>query len=227
MNGSRKRRTRTTLATRALAFATVLLLSAVPAASAAEVEYAVLFRMLDAARGIERFDRLRAVQRIESKRPGVQPADIRLSVQAGTGAIAVPIATDGQLRFPLSQELLQENPVVLTNQPQGSLTLTLSIELALSPAPRIPAAELRAALEQVDAMFAGRGGPAPPRVRGVEFHFADPVNAGLTLRGATERLLLPDGEGRVVLMRDSDLADDALEVEVATTPAQVLPFFGR
>ena len=76
-------------------------------------------------------------------------------------------------------------------------------------------------------MFAARSESAPPRARGVEFHFADPVNAGLTLRGDSERLLLPDDKGRVVLMRDSDLADGASEIELSTAALQVLPFFGR
>jgi len=198
-----------------------------PAACAAEIDYAVLFRVLDTANGIERYERLRAVQRIESKQAGVNPDDIRITVMASAGEIVVPVAADGQLQFPLSQALLGENPKVSTNQPQGSLTLTLSIELALPSGARIPAADIRAALDQVDAMFAERGEGAPPRARGAEFYFADAANAGLTLRGESERLLLPDGAGRVILMRDSDLAPGTLEVEVAAAPSQVLPFFGR
>jgi hypothetical protein len=192
------------------------------AAVAAEVPYATLHGVLGAVKSVTPYKQLRAVQRIESKSADVAPSAIRLSIRTAAGEVAVPIAADGQLDFPLSPELLAENPVVVTNQPAGSLTLSVSIELPPPDRAEWPAAEVREALDQAEAFFTASPGHDGRRVRGVEFRFAA-GEGSVTVRGDTERLLVPDADGRVLLMRDTDLAD-AREVALGAKPVRVLPF---
>ena len=192
------------------------------AATAAEVPYATLHGVLGAVKSVQPYPHLRAVQRIESKSADVSPKAIRLSIRTAAGEVAVPISADGRLEFPLKAELLAENPVVVTNQPAGSLTLSVSIELPPPDRAEWPAAELREALEQADAFFAASPEHDGRHVRGVEFRF-DAGDGSVTVRGDTERLLVPDADGRVLLMREGDLAN-ARDVALGAKPVRVLPF---
>ena len=197
-----------------------------PVARAAEVEYAALHRTLEPARATAGFARLRAVQRIESKLPGVEPAAITIAIRGRAGRVEVPIAADGTLALPVDAATLAENPVVETNQPAGSLTLTVSIELSKPRSSRIACAEIEAALADADRLLEQQGSDA--RVRGVEFVL--PADAGaVTLRGGDdgERVLVPDAEGRVIVMRDPELRTLYREIELPATPLRVLPFLDR
>lgn len=191
-------------------------------AGAAEIEYAAIHRALAAGRDIARFPHLRAVQRIESKLPGVPARAIDIAIRARRGRIDVPVAADGTLALPIDDALLAENPVVETNQPAGSLTLTLSIELPQPPGATLSVAEVEAALAEADALLEGQH--ASSRVRGVEFRFESDAPAGVTLRGEAERVLVPDRDGRVIVMRDPDLRSLYREIELAARPARILPF---
>ena len=204
----------------------VLLLALVGggAVDAAEIEYAVIHRALGAAREIGGYPRLRAVQRIESKRDGIAPRTIDIAIHARRGRIEVPVADDGTLALPFDDALLAENPVVETNQPAGSLTLTLSVELKQPSGAIVAAAEVEAALAEADALLVGQH--ARSRVRGVEFRFTDDETGGVTLRGAGERVLVPDRAGRVIVMRDPDLST-CREIELAARPIRILPFLDK
>lgn len=196
-------------------------LAAAAGAHAAEIEYAVVYRALGAAREIAAYPKLVAVQRIESKRAGIPPRAIRIAIRARAGEIAVPVASDGTLRLPIDDALLAENPVVETNQPPGSLTLTVSVELPRPEASVLGCAEVEAALAQADALLASQR--VRTRVRGVEFQFARGAG-GVTLRGDGERTLVPDRHGRVVVMRDPELRERYREIELSAPPLRILPF---
>ena len=66
---------------------------------------------------------------IKSKTPGVQPSDIRLHIESATGQIPIPLNSDGTFSLPISQELLRENPMIVANQPKGTMELEGSITL--------------------------------------------------------------------------------------------------
>jgi hypothetical protein len=189
--------------------------------------YAVLYQALAPALDVENDPRLRAVQRIESKLPGVRPDAIDVVIEARGGAIRVPIAADGRARFPLRGDLLAQNPSVRSNQPRGSLTVSVTLALAPPRSTRVPVAELVDALDAAGAWLARKAqaeGVPPPAVRGVELRFPPAAGASATLRGRSERLLLADGDGRIVLVRDADLADGTREVELSQLPLEVVPW---
>jgi hypothetical protein len=190
-------------------------------ARAAEIEYAVVYRALGKAREIAAYPRLVAVQRIESKHAGIAPRSIRIAIHARAGEIPVPVAADGTIRLPFDDALLAENPVVETNQPPGSLTLTVSVELPRPDGSVLATADVEAALAEADALLASQR--ARSRVRGVEFLFARGAGS-VTLRGDGERTLVPDRHGRVIVMRDPDLRERYREIELTARPLRILPF---
>jgi hypothetical protein len=218
----------------AAALALALGLAAPPRARAADdagaTPYAVLYRALSPALEVEGDPRLRAVQRIESKLDGVRPQDIEVTIDARAGAIRVPVAADGRAAFPLRDDLLAENPPVRSNQPRGSLTVSVTLALAPPSATWVPVDELRAALEAAEQWLSRKAaaeGLPPPAVRGVELRFPPAAGASATLRGASERLLVADAEGRIVLVRDGDLADGTRAVDLSQLPLEVLPWVAQ
>lgn len=210
----------------ALSLATALLADLAHAQAPLEgTRYAVLYQALETADAARRFDRLVAIQRVESKLDGVKPNQIKIVIRSSNGDMDVPVKGDGEIAFPVTADLLDENPVVVTNQPRGSLTLSVTLALRLPAASRVPVESLLAALAQADALLARRTGAGTPgRVVGVEFQFAAGTPGGITLRGANERWLMPDASGRVRLMRVGDLDTGVTEIELAARPALVLPY---
>jgi hypothetical protein len=193
-----------------------------------DVPYSVLYGALEPTLAMRRYPRLAAIQRVESKLPGVDPASIRIRIGDGANVVVVPIARDGEMEFPLDAALLAANPAVRTNQPAGSLTLSVTLALRVPEGARIPVAAIREALAEADALMAsGVAGAGPQRARGAEFRFARGAAASLSLRGAVERVLVADREGRIVLMRDPDLQAPAGMLEFSTAPLLVLPWMGR
>lgn len=188
-----------------------------------ETPYAVLYGVLEPSRRIAAYPRLRALQSIQSQNRNVTPASIRLEIMSRTGVMVVPVRTDGGLEFPLEEALLRENPIVVSNQPKGTLSLAVTLALAPPATARIPVAELAAALSDVDRLLRELPGQPNRAVRGVEFRFDPRAEARVTLRGASERLLQADAGGRVVLMRDTDLGAESIEVEISQPPLLVLP----
>jgi hypothetical protein len=198
-----------------------------PQAGSGSTPYAVLYQALSPAREVDGDPRLRAVQRIESKLPGVRPDAIEVTIDARAGAIEVPIAADGRAQFPLRDDLLAENPPVRSNQPRGSLTVSVTLAIAPPRSTRVPVAELLDALSAADAWLSRKAvaeGLAPPSVRGLELRFPPAAGASATLRGRSERLLVADAAGRIVLVRDGDLADGTREVELSQLPLEIVPW---
>lgn len=193
-----------------------------------EVPYAVLYQALEPTLAMRSYPRLAAIQRVESKLPAIDPASIRIRIVASPRPIDVAVAPDGAMEFPLDPALLAANPVVRTNQPAGSLTLSVTLALRVPPGNRIPPDAIREALAEADAlMLALADGSQPQRARGAEFRFARGTTASLALGGGNERVLVADREGRIVLMRDPDLQAQDTLLEFSSVPLLVLPWMGR
>lgn len=189
--------------------------------------YDVLYKVLEPAQKMGRFDRLRAVQRIQSKLPAVVPTQIRISIKSARGDIAVPVGADGRIEFPFDSALQGENPLVQTNQPKGSLSLTVTMELKLPTGDRIAWRDLEASVQQAREMLREQaqqqGGEAPP-VSGVEFHFSPSSEARVTLSARSERLLMADDTGRVVVMLDESLTKEQPDLLLNAKVLEVVPF---
>lgn len=208
----------------------VLLASIVLAAAANADEavsttpYVTLYQVLTPVRTIGKYDRLVAIERIESKAAGVNPADIRVVIHAKAGAIPVPVAADGVVKFPATDALRDENPPVETNQPKGSLAFVVNVALRGAERLRVPWGEIEAGLEQVKAFYAESRGAAAPGISGIEVHFKPGTPAMLTIAGKSERLLMADPAGRLIVTRDMAPASEQPVLEFSRAPEFVLPY---
>lgn len=209
-----------------------LLLLVLPAAGrAADVSttpYIALYSVLEPARTIRAFDHLVVNERIESKSPGVRPQDIHITIRAKRGAIVVPIGADGTVDFPIEDALRDENPPVETNQPKGSLALSVLPGLRLPAGLTMSGADLAAAMKQTDELFAkAPPGSPPPVLRGIIVEFDAGAPASVTLAGKGESLLKADAGGRVIVMRDLLRESEKPSLVFSRRPAGLQPYLGE
>ena len=98
-----------------------------------------------------REDRFFAELLIESRGHKLAPADITVTIQSHTGAINVPVSRDGAIQnFPISGDLLAENPLVVANQPKGSLELGLQIRIPVPNQKRFKYSDLVAGVKEAN-----------------------------------------------------------------------------
>lgn len=213
---------------RSLLRALALLLVALPA-GAGEVPYRLLYRVLAPSLAIERFPRLVAVQRVESKLPGVRGSEIELSILSRQGIQRIRVDDDYRVRFPLDEALLAEDPLVRSNQPQGSLAVSVTFEIALNDQRILRYQDLLEGMQQAEqALGMVERQLADRRVAGIEFLFPADTGASLTIIDARrEELLLANAAGFIRLRRDPALADSSAEVRLSTTPLRAIPFLDQ
>ena len=179
------------------------------------VPYASLYQALAPGLQIADFDRLIARQRIVSRRPDVLPGSIKVRILAKSGVIAIDASDIGDIQFPMTDALLAENPMVESNQPKGSLSLSATMELKLSGQLQVPYSEFFEAAKQaqqaVEKMGAGLAGR---KVRSIEFEFDQSANARVELVDSrAEELLFANEFGLLELRVDADLVKRGAQVK--------------
>jgi hypothetical protein len=101
-----------------------------------------------------RDDRFFAEPIVESKGHKLAPADTTLTIQSQNGPINVPVSKDGAVEnFPISTELLGENPLVVSNKSKGSLDLALQIRIPVPNQKSFRYSELVAGLKEANHLF--------------------------------------------------------------------------
>lgn len=186
--------------------------------------YATLYQVLAPVAKINTYDHLAAIERIESKMPGVRPSDIRVVIRAKQGAIDVPVGAGGEVRFPVTDALRAEDPPVETNQPKGSLALIVNVTLRTNDKLRVQWREIEAGLSQVKAFYAENQGATAPSVEGIEAHFSPGAAAMLTIEGKSERLLMADPAGRIIVTRQTAIENGEPTLVFSRAPDFVLPY---
>jgi hypothetical protein len=203
-------------------------LALVPSAFADEAisstPYATLYQVLSPVNKIATFDHLVAIQRIESKSPSVRPETIKVVIYAKSGAIIVPVAPSGEVKFPVTEALRIENPAVETNQPRGSLALIVNVAIKMGDRLRVPWTDVEAGLNQVKKFYAETQGSAAPTINGIEAHFAGGTQAMLTIEGKSELLLMADPAGRIIVTREVANEHPGAVLAFSREPEYVVPY---
>jgi hypothetical protein len=92
--------------------------------------YADMHRMITLNfRGMEGLTNQTVTMKITSDLPQVGPEQIKLFVDAKSGKIPIPMNPDGTFSFPVRDDLLKENPMIVANQPKGTLNVAVVFTL--------------------------------------------------------------------------------------------------
>ncbi|MGD9584797.1 MAG: hypothetical protein AB7V26_14165 [Lysobacterales bacterium] len=191
------------------------------------IPYAALYQALRPVLELRGYDRLLASATVQSKLPGVQAASIRLVIHRRGGPQPVNVAADGSFDFPLTGELLEENPMVTSNQPRGSLTLAVTLSLRPVSGLRISYGELAAGIDQARAALASDPARVGTGIRGVELRFPPGHMATVVLSGRSERLLMADAGGVVIINDSQEWRSSDTEVVFSEPPAKILPLLDQ
>ena len=99
------------------------------AATNAIIPYSAVEKLLRAA---DQADSAKLVVQVRISSAKVRPSEMHLTIQsASSGAIIVKLGPGGEVRdFPRTAQLRRENPAIITDQPQGTLSVSLNTELA-------------------------------------------------------------------------------------------------
>lgn len=205
--------------------ASIALAPAAPAGDATSTTpYATLYQVLSPVAKIATYDHLVAIERIESKDASVRPEAIKVVIRAKSGPIDVPVAPTGEVKFPVTDALRAENPPVETNQPKGSLALIVNVALRIGDRLRVPWSDIEAGLGEVKQFYAATQGSAAPTISGVEAHFAGGKEAMLTIEGKSERLLMADAAGRIIVTREMASENPGAVLAFSRAPEFVMPY---
>ncbi len=194
-------------------------------AAQGSTDYAALHGVFKASSAVTGFERLLAIPKIQSKNPDVPADSIAIVIKARGGDIAVPIDRQGRATFPLSDALIAENPRVVSNQPAGSLRVSLVVEVKPPAHVRVSFAELAQAMVDVEAAMRALGNDYQGgAIEGLEFRFDPAARAQMSISGSErEDLLVADPNGRVFLRRDGPARSKDAMVAFSAPPHQVLP----
>ncbi len=150
---------------------------------------------------------------------------VTLTVLAAAGPMVLGRASDGYNEFPVSQDLLAENPVVLTSVPEGTKTaVTMDLIPRLPSGLSFPYADLFRAVEQANRFIRGQAGVlgfAAPRMKGIVLHFAERDAQTVRLSGSgVNESYSTDGRGDLTLLFEGSLLAKNPMVTLSTLPVR-------
>jgi hypothetical protein len=193
-------------------------------ASAAEVPYAMLYQSLEPSIAIAKYPKLHATQRIVSRMPEIKPQQINVQILARAGVINVPIDDLGRAQFPLTKALLAENPMVRSNQPKGSLSVSATMELALAGKLRMSYQELIDAVREAEQAVSELSAMQGRKIQTIEFEFAPSDNAQLQLNDdRSEEILMADQRGLIRVRIDLRKLKSKAEIVISAKSRAVRP----
>lgn len=204
-----------------------LVLSAASANCAeAVIPYAKLYPMFERGSRIQS-PHVRAIFVVQSNDKAVKPGSITLTVQAKSGPIPLKVDPDGEIHsFPLSAELLEENPPVVTNQAKGSMRIGGGMGITLPNSLTFTFAQLNGYLAEATAEMKKQAGTMlsfmVPSAKGLIFAFSSPRKQTLTIAyKAGAKVLTADSDGGIKLPMDKASLAENPSVTLSEKPLKV------
>lgn len=149
---------------------------------------------------------------------------LRLVIASASGDIEVPVGAEGAVEFPLSDALLEEDPPVRTNAPEGGLSVGMTIDISAPPTDRFPYALLVDIEDEYSRMVKKQGFMArmlAPKSAGLEIRFAAGEPATATVAGRSGQVLHADDQGRLRIPSRREWRRENPEVVLSRTPDSI------
>jgi hypothetical protein len=189
-----------------------------------EIPYAEMHKPLARLAGIPDGKFFRARMRFASNDPAVPTPDIKLVVRSRAGDIAVPIGADGSGAFPLRDDLLKENPPVVTNVAAGKLQVRVDMSVSAPPEQRFRYELMVAMQDEVEGIIARQGFMArmmAPDFEGLLVTFPKGTAATATVEAAKPETFKADAEGRIRIPDRKAWRKENPFVQLSETPLRV------
>lgn len=198
------------------------------AAETAHLPYGVVYRMLSTVEEAGDLDKLTRSTRITSELPGVEPPDIRITLDDGGKVYEFRPDERGNVVFPLRADWSDADLVLHTNQPAGSLALSFGFTAKPLVSTQLAWRDLMGIAHQfrvaIAASMRSSGEPGPD-IAGLQVQFRSGGKAGLVVLAAAGRQAYPpDAEGSVWLPDDPGLWSENPMVELDGIPTAIVPW---
>lgn len=184
---------------RASIAAALWVFAAAALAAEREIPYAELHKVCARA-AIPPGKYFRITTRFESKDPAIATADITFVVRGQGGEVPIPIAADGTVQFPLRDDLLKENPPVVTNVGAGQLQLKIGMAVEAPPEQRFRYDLMVAMQDEYDGIIGKQGVMArmmAPDLEGLAIAFPPGTAATATIEAAKPETFTADAQGLI------------------------------
>lgn len=189
-----------------------------------EIPYENMHKVFARVAGVPNGKYFRSQPRFESKDPAVPTKDIRLVIRSKSGDIAVPVAPDGATTFPVREDLLAENPPVVTNVAKGKLQMRIEMSVEAPPEQRFRYGLMVAMIEEVDGIVAAQGMMArmfAPEFEGLQLEFAPGTKATATVESARPESFEADAQGRIRIPDRKAWRKEDPFVQVSVVPVRM------
>lgn len=188
--------------------------------------YAEAYTLLARLAAIEGREKVRVRFRISSQRPEVKTSDIRVSLQGNTIYRDIPVSGDGDIEVPLIPEALADEAQLVSNQPDHTLRVEVTLEAVLADPKSFRYADAGAALEParhvVRAFLPGWLRWLAPDFNAIVLRFERAEGQTVTvLAKGGDQVFRVDNKGQVVVPIDPELHDENPWVAVSHTPLLV------
>jgi hypothetical protein len=213
-------------------FALILLVQLPALAENARLPYHHLYDIQKIQAGLcQVHTNLQIILQLQSALPNVKTSDLEVYLDSKSGKIPVAIGADGEIEMPLRDDLLAEDPWLVTNQPKGTMELNWQAGLARSIVRQMTNAIhyglVMGALHDCEEVQAGMRQffPDTPKwtMAGWKIIFSPEASPGEVVihTRAGDQKLDADANGELIVpLHDSWLAEDPL-MTFSAPPAKV------
>jgi hypothetical protein len=175
-----------------------------------------------------KYTNLLVVLRMEPASTNGAISNLDVYIDAKSGRIPVKIGKNGDFGVPMSNDLLTENPWIVTNQPRGTMRLNWFVGLVVR---RLATATSYRPLMQVvldcgdvrERMRQVFPGAPKATVSGLKMIFSPPGTGGTVVIHSQhgDRKLEADAKGELTILIDPDLFEENPLVTLSKEPASV------
>jgi len=198
------------------------------AADMATIPYAKLDEIWQKTDAIDR-KKLIVLAQVTSSNKAVKPSDITMTIKSASGEIAIRLGADGEvLDFPRTDALRKENPPIESNQPKGTLALSMGLGLVIPDAATFRYAQMVDGIAEGNKAVKAQAGMlavVAPTLKAVVFFFPPRSTRKATVEIAAaggKKILTADAGGEVKVLLDPKLAVENPEVRISERPARIL-----
>ena len=153
---------------------------------------------------------------------------LTVTILSRNGHIEVPVAADNSFAIPINDDLRDENPTVITNQPKGTLSLQVGVRILLPQATRYAYSEFWLGIQQANAMTKRFAGMMhwlfSESADSLILRFSRPERQMLRIAASDGALtLIADDSGTIFVRIDKKLVEENPMMELSEPALDALP----
>ena len=173
-------------------------------------------------------DRLALVQSLHPDGGNLVFRPLKITILSKNGRIDVPVAADNSFAIPITDDLRDENPTVITNQPKGTLSLQVGVRVLLPQTTRYAYSEFWLGIQQANAMTKRFAGMMhwlfSESADSLILRFSRPERQMLRIAASDGALtLIADDSGTIFVRIDKKLVEENPMMELSEPALDALP----